>query len=298
MLEAVQSALRQTHVDCEVLVIDDASGDETVSLLERIDDPRLQLVQHHRCNNPSTLRNAGVARARGRYVAFLDSDDRWRPTKIQQQLDALALQGNCRWSYTRFDHIDVGGRPIAEPAGGPWPVRHGWILEPLLRTDVLAIVPTVLAETKLVTELGGFDEEFRFGEDYDFVLRLAGASPACVVGEKLVSVRQHPERSTLGRPGFWGWPEVYRKHEGRIPDSRLKALCRGRRSAVLSRHASYYSHRRQYRAAVRLLARGLPRGAGQRQWWLVALKTAIRPFLSQRVLEALRRKREARGSRN
>lgn len=84
--ETLSSVLDQTFKDVEVLVVDDGSTDETSLVLEEITrhDSRVRMIRHAGPHGPGAARNAGIAQARGGWVAFLDSDDRWMPGKLEQ----------------------------------------------------------------------------------------------------------------------------------------------------------------------------------------------------------------------
>jgi glycosyltransferase involved in cell wall biosynthesis len=93
LLRAVRSALSQTHTDLEVIVVIDGPDAATSSALASIDDPRLRVLELGQSVGGSDARNAGVLHAQGQWVAFLDDDDEWLPTKIEKQLDC-ALRSN------------------------------------------------------------------------------------------------------------------------------------------------------------------------------------------------------------
>lgn len=87
---AVRSVLAQTMADFELLVIDDCSPDSVTDELALVgDDPRIRVIRHDRNAGATAARNSGLAQARGRFVAFLDADDRWMPTKLEKQIDAV-----------------------------------------------------------------------------------------------------------------------------------------------------------------------------------------------------------------
>lgn len=93
VVEAVGDVLRQTETDLEVLVCDDGSTDDTRSRLAAIADPRLVWLDGPRSGCPAAPRNRGIGRARGEWIAFLDSDDRWLPTKLARQLEVARAAG-------------------------------------------------------------------------------------------------------------------------------------------------------------------------------------------------------------
>ena len=92
---AVQSALAQTFTDLEVVVIVDGPDSITVEVLRQISDPRLRVIELEASVGASTARNFGAAQAHGKWIALLDDDDEWLPTKIERQLMAAEAVGSC-----------------------------------------------------------------------------------------------------------------------------------------------------------------------------------------------------------
>ena len=139
------------------------------------------------------FRNVAIAAAGGRYLAFLDSDDVWAPSKLERQIGALRLRAGSRWSYTACDSIDENDRPIPKKNSQVIVRPEGWIFEQLLKLEIGIAMPTVVAERALVSEVGGFDELQLFGEFHDLCLRLALKGEVVTVRESLCSVRTHAE---------------------------------------------------------------------------------------------------------
>ena len=198
---AVASVYAQTFEDWELIVIDDGSGDETRRFLRSPPDPRMSVIFHLIPGSRPLVRNQGIARARGRYVAFLDSDDRWAAEKLQRQLALMESTPARRWSYTAVRRIDADG--LRNPLAAPYRVfpMPGSILEQVLRVDAQIATPTVMAELAFVRELGGFDEKMRFVEDYDLWSRMALRSEVAVDTTPLADVRSHLEHFTSDRVG-------------------------------------------------------------------------------------------------
>lgn len=172
---AIESALGQTHSALEVIVVDDASTDDTPEVVRRIADPRLRYLRLAANEKSAAARNAGIDAARGGFVAFLDSDDTWLPSKLERQLDAVraAAPASDAWvSYTQL-LWDTGYEQTVGPRRGK---REG---EPV--GDYLFIhegemsTCTLLLPTRLAAAV-------RFGsfvhDDWEFTLRLGaeGAS--------------------------------------------------------------------------------------------------------------------------
>src|SRR5918993_3753166 len=95
----LRSVLRQRDVDLEVIVVDEASTDDTARMLAAVGDPRVRSIRHQTPQGVSTARNHGAAEARGEWVAFTDDDDLWAPDKLARQLHAAQVAGRD-WAYT------------------------------------------------------------------------------------------------------------------------------------------------------------------------------------------------------
>jgi glycosyltransferase involved in cell wall biosynthesis len=105
----LRSVLAQTHRELEVIVVDDASTDESAALVEQMarNDPRVRLLRRTRnAGTPGAPRNEGVAAAGGEWIAFLDADDLWHPSKLELQLTALREHGALMCSTSMVDFRD------------------------------------------------------------------------------------------------------------------------------------------------------------------------------------------------
>ncbi|WP_025321592.1 glycosyltransferase family 2 protein [Deferrisoma camini] len=187
--EAVASVLAQTFPDLELVVVDDGSTDGTAEhLARRFPDPRLRVVvQENR--GASAARNRGAAETSGEWLAFLDSDDLWRPEKLERQLAALDAHPEVPAAYTE----EVWYRR------GRWAnprkihAKHsGWIFERCLPLCIIS-PSSVILRRGVFEELGGFDESLPACEDYDLWLRLTASHPVLLVRERLIVKRNgHP----------------------------------------------------------------------------------------------------------
>jgi len=160
--EAVESALRQTYRDVEVIVVDDGSPDpETRRVLDRVEGPRTRVLRKQNGGCPSAL-NAGIAAARGEYVLPLSADDRLAPDYVRQAVEVLRGRDDVGIVYCRAELFD--GRR------GPWELPD-FSREEMARGNVIfASAMFRRADWRLV---GGFNEEAVLGlEDWDFWLRL------------------------------------------------------------------------------------------------------------------------------
>lgn len=184
--DALDSILNQSGVSLRVIVVNDGSTDSTGPWLRRIAarDPRVSIVHHDRPQRLPAARNAGMARASGRWVAFCDDDDLWAPNKLSAQLGALQSSG-ARWASTAAvtvnDKLQVIGHCRA---------RGGHVLPQLLAGNPIWSGSSVIAELGLLRELGGFDQALKASEDWDMWIRLARLSPLAAVDRPLLAYRQ------------------------------------------------------------------------------------------------------------
>lgn len=164
--QAIRSVQNQTLRDWELFVLDDCSTDDTCERVERIAaaDPRIRLVRSQSNRGVARARNQGFALSRGRYVALLDSDDLWHPTKLQLQLEQMQQTGAqlCYCSYAIVD--EAGGKVKAD-----YLVPQTVSFEELLRENVIGCSTVVL--TAEVVGRYRFETDF-FHEDYVLWLHL------------------------------------------------------------------------------------------------------------------------------
>ena len=168
-VRAARSVLAQTHRALECLVIDDGSRDDTAARVEAIGDARLRVVRRDN-GGVARARNRGVAEARGALVAFLDSDDSWRPDKLARQVAALgAAPARVGLCATGAEIRAPRGAPEIRPAGA-----RGDVFEALLlRNLVHAPTSCLLVRREVLDAVGGFDPSLPAIEDWEWLQRAA-----------------------------------------------------------------------------------------------------------------------------
>jgi glycosyltransferase involved in cell wall biosynthesis len=192
---AIESVLRQTWRDFELIVVDDGSTDGTLAAAAEVRDPRVRLVANPRNLGAAAARNAGVAEARGTWIAFQDSDDEWLPLKLEKQMARLDAPG-AGFVAAYCGLLTLGGldnrpgerlqlRYVPGPAIAP---AEGDLTVPLLRANMISTQTLVVRRDRFFT-LGQFDPDTTPIEDWDFVLRLAREGPIAFVDEPLVHQR-------------------------------------------------------------------------------------------------------------
>jgi glycosyltransferase involved in cell wall biosynthesis len=197
IVAAIDSVLRQTFADFELIVVDDGSTDGTLAAAATITDPRLRLVPAPRNLGAAGARNLGVEEARGRWIAFQDSDDEWLPEKLARQMARLATPpaqgdwGGCYCGLLTVGALDAAPGTRTRLKYTPDPERspvEGAILVPLLEHNMIS-TQTLVVRRDLFLDLGRFDEATTPIEDWDFVIRLAARGPIAFVDEPLVHQR-------------------------------------------------------------------------------------------------------------
>ena len=184
---AVDTALRQEDVEVEVIVVDDASDDETPEILRDVGDPRVTVLIRDTRGGVAAARNAGLEAARHEWVAFLDDDDLWAPHKLRTQI-AAAQHRQGDFAYAGALAVDDRLNPLYL-----WQVPQPEVLlKELLAINVVpAGASSVVAHAGLLRSVGLFDERFSHCSDWDLWIRLAAQGRAVHVPEVLTAYRLH-----------------------------------------------------------------------------------------------------------
>lgn len=207
---AIDSALDQTIDDLEVIVVDDGSTDGTESVLAGYDDQRVRPVVHATNQGANVARNTGIDHARGEYVAFLDSDDRWHPQKLERQLASLDDRSKD-WVGVYCDKTyDLSGtngwlRGVAASVlarADDVPTRDGGeeLIGEILAGNVHPSAgSTLLVETDVARKVNGFDETLDRFQDPEFCLRVLKQGKLAYVDDPLVRCEEtgHPPADVI-----------------------------------------------------------------------------------------------------
>lgn len=184
---ALDSLFRQTLGDFEIIVVDDASEDETAAVLRSIADRRLKVITHNANRGIARARNSGLAAARGKYIAWLDSDDVSRPNRLAKQVRFLerrpdiALVGGCAGK------IRGDGRPLGHvrvPPFDPAAIRCWLLFKSAFQQSSVMGRASVLKEHP-------YDPSFLVCEDVDVFARLGAAHRLANVPSVLIDRRMH-----------------------------------------------------------------------------------------------------------
>lgn len=186
--ETIESVLQQTYKSFEIIAIDDGSTDNTLAIINSIQDSRIKVFSYPNAGL-SASRNRGFDRAYGEFIAFLDADDLWTNDKLEGQLEALQQNPQAAVAYSWTDHIDEHSQFIS-PAS--YTSFSGKVYERLLAGNFIACGSNPLIRTQSLTQVGGFEQYLNPVEDWDMWLRLSALCEFVVVPRPQVLYRISP----------------------------------------------------------------------------------------------------------
>ena len=177
---AIDSVLRQSFRDFELIVVDDGSTDNTKNLIEQYSDQITYIYQDNK--GVSAARNLGLKHATGEWVAFLDSDDEWKKKKLEKQIAFIEKNPLFQWSHGNEKWLRNGKhlnqKKIHQKSGGD-------IFERSLHLCLIS-PSTVIIKRDLLQRMNGFDPEFIVCEDYDLWLRILKDFPIGFIEDELI----------------------------------------------------------------------------------------------------------------
>jgi glycosyltransferase involved in cell wall biosynthesis len=188
---AIQSVLNQTLKNIELIVVDDASKDNSWKFLKsNYSDSRMVLIQHDRNLGGAAARNTGIRNARGEYIAFLDSDDEWLPEKLEVQLSCIQSDPTLGAVYCKHVAVDYKGKSYAAASKHYY---RGWVRDKLVRGWCPVSSSLFLVRKQCFQKVGLFDESLPSYQDYDFWLRLSPQFRFDYVPEILAKFHHHTQ---------------------------------------------------------------------------------------------------------
>jgi len=223
---AINSVIRQTFPDYELIIVDDCSDDKTCELeIFKEILPNIKYIQLKDHLGVSAARNTGVKLSNCQWISFLDSDDIWNKNKLRKQADWHKSNTGCRISQT--DEIWVRNNVRVNPPATHKKIDGFQFRENL---DRCMITPSsVMMEKKLFIEAGGFNESLPACEDYDLWLRITSKYPVGLINEPLLTrYGGHPDQLSasvfgLDRFRIRSILDLVKKN-GLSPDQKKQAL--------------------------------------------------------------------------
>ena len=212
---ALRSVLQQTYSNLEVIVVDDCSTDNSVKVVEDIEDDRVKIVRLKKNSGACHARNVGIKMANGDFVAFQDSDDEWMPDKIDKQI--LYMDG-ADINFCAFKRISGRKRTRVPDANFVLPKTSEDMTRIILVENFIS-TQTILAR-KEVFENNRFDENLPRFQDWDLVIRLSKVAKFSYCNEPLVSI--YVQNDSITRNPKKGWNAlniIWQKYKNYIENS-------------------------------------------------------------------------------
>jgi glycosyltransferase involved in cell wall biosynthesis len=208
---AIRSVLTQTFHDFEILVVDDASTDDTAETIVAFHDPRIKLIRHDQRRGGSAARNTGISASSAPFIAFLDSDDEWMPGKLERQLDLFERCGDrLGLTYTGTERVYADGS-----ADVYIPIRQENMFRSLLTTNVIGETSVGMVRRSVLLATGNFDESLPASQEMDLWLRISERFDVDFIAEALVRVAKGDSgRITTNIAATTGGREIFRRKHG------------------------------------------------------------------------------------
>ncbi len=171
--EAVESVARQTLLPVELILVDDGSSDDGLSVIKNMQLPFSVVEIRQENGGQGTARNHGARLAKGKYLAFLDQDDRWYPEHLEKLIQPFAKMRRIGWVYSNLDEIDRKGQLVSISMLNKLSSKHPKTnLIELLSHDMFILPSASIILKEAFEAVNGFDVRLRGYEDDDIFLRL------------------------------------------------------------------------------------------------------------------------------
>lgn len=280
---AVTSCLKQTLDSIEVIVVDDGSSDATHAIAEKCGDERVVIVRKAN-GGPSAARCAGVARANGRYLAFLDADDRYEPKFLERTVEFLERHPHCCGVTTNVYWVKRDGTSFIRYQSGSIVPEHEGVVRDLLAVRIRDRgFPQIYLVLRgdWAKELGTFDPDILAGEEEELLLRWLPRGPLGYIDEPLVYYYDTPgsfikdlKRTTHAKTVLWSKVIAQdKKLRASLPSYRKFRDHRLYRSAIISVAAGCLDE-------AKIIAKIWPLSPLSLHWWIGRSLVAMpRPLL-------------------
>jgi glycosyltransferase involved in cell wall biosynthesis len=221
--DAIQSVIFQTFEDWELIVVDDASEDNTEEVIGSFKDQRIRYVRHEANRGGAAARNTGVRESSGDYIAFLDSDDRWMKKKLEGQV--AVFRNNDEETGLVYTGLTREG----EKTGQKCPKHEGWISEKLFLNNPVGSCSVAVVKKNVISEVGGFDEELPSSQDKDLWLRISHRYKIRFLSGIYVIKRETKNKKQISRNHVSkceGKVKFYNKHMHKFSDRKKSMYLR------------------------------------------------------------------------
>lgn len=179
---AIESVLNQSYTNIELIIVDDASDDGTAEMIRLYNDKRITLIQSKNRGGAAKARNMGVKVAKGKYIAFQDSDDEWLPTKLEQQI-AFMEKNDFKVSFCPYRLY--AEKEYVVPC--EYLSLSSFQIKEILKKGNVIGTPTLVVRHEVFKEIGLFDENMPALQDYELAIRIAKKYEIGCLSEILVN---------------------------------------------------------------------------------------------------------------
>jgi glycosyltransferase involved in cell wall biosynthesis len=234
---AIDSALGQTYQNLEVVVVDDGSRDTTSEIAASYERDDVRLIRLSSNQGASGAVNEGIAAAKGEFIAFLDADDEWLPTKLAKQIAALQSNPRAVMATCGCRFVDGDGNVFREFGMPPPGIDKSEVWRSLLAATFIA-KPCVVARTAALRAVGPFDIDLPVAEDQNMWIRLSMTGEVEFVPEYLTLVHDAPRSLTkvyADKVDKYVLPMIRRhisQQDARLSSEQVKAILGARYTSV------------------------------------------------------------------
>jgi glycosyltransferase involved in cell wall biosynthesis len=229
--QSIGSVLEQSFQDFEIVITDDASTDATPEIVRSFKDPRIRFVRFERNRGISQTMNVTVARARGEFIAILNSDDFALPGRLETQVAFLRGHPEVGAVFSVPRQVGETGEPVEGlgslfdfPFGEPNPPRQAWLRRFFFRGNSLC-APSAMVRRAVFREIGDDDPRYSNLQDYDRWIRLLEKHEIFVMTEELTAfrVRANQANASAGRHdatlrSAFEWFEILKRYRSFAPE--------------------------------------------------------------------------------
>ena len=179
--ETVNSVLNQTYTNWELIIVDDCSTDNTDEVVSQFNDERIKYIKNEKNSGAAISRNRALQEAKGKWIAFLDSDDVWLPEKLKKQIAFMEKNG-YKFSYTKYEEIDENSKPKNVFVSGPRKITKAGMYNFCWQGCLTVMYD---AETVGLIQI----EDLKKNNDYAMWLKVIKKADCYLLSEKLAKYR-------------------------------------------------------------------------------------------------------------
>jgi glycosyltransferase involved in cell wall biosynthesis len=195
--ETLRSYFSQSYPNIEMVLVDDNSDLRPDTLIPAEPKYPVQIVRSHTKMGPGGARNLGIRHAKGEMIAFLDSDDIWKPEFVQRCIEVFLKYESADWVYTDGYYV-INGKPVKKPNSAYFGFKKGLpkgreVNDLHLKGYAFELMSANIVRRHVIEETGYFNEDLEISEDWDFFCRIAERSNVYAVDEPLIYYRKRSD---------------------------------------------------------------------------------------------------------